>query len=550
MGFDEQLKLLLEDRANDAHISPEAWATIQDKVRRRPYGRALAVVASVAIVAGVAIAVPKLLQRGPVRIQTPATNPSSGDPTPADVASPDFSNAAFWPRSDIASARQYQSEVDGGVDDWMYDPEKVAEHFAMAFIGWKSAELQHDVAFDQVGELRRATFHLRPILAAGNGRPGTLHTIALVSLPGVSKPTWYVSQLTSDNLSLSEPKQSAQAVSPLAVKGEGVGFEATLNPEIRDDTGNKLHPRRGKDPGYIMAGSTEPQPFTASLAFDPPQTPRGIFVLVSSSGLEGPSGDWTIRRLLFETAALESASIVADDRADKALRCFFTARLDRNLAAAKGCMTARFASSWTEESFAGTSNPHITRFTVLKDVSRTASKAQVIVRTYESSTRSEADSYSEDSFVIIEDVDRFFVDSWIRGDTTTIQAPTSVTVFFRAVGSDACPGDAGYDSGWTSQKRVISKEGPGTQALQELFTGPLKQGSDTPVSALPLASRLITLKIESGVARVDVSRATGAGGGSCGMGIRLDQIRKTLLRFPTVKEVVISAEGDPNTFQP
>lgn len=107
-----------------------------------------------------------------------------------------------------------------------------------------------------------------------------------------------------------------------------------------------------------------------------------------------------------------------------------------------------------------------------------------------------------------------------------------------------CPGDAGYDSTWTYQTRAILKEGPGKQAIQELFTGPLPGKSEpTLTSALPAASRLVSLRIENGAAHMDVSRATEIGGGSCSMGVRVDQIRKTLMQFPTVKTVKISIEG-------
>lgn len=305
MGFDDRLKQLLEERAGEATPSPEAWEHIQRRLRMRPYVRALAIAISIAAIAGIAFAAPRILDRSRVTILTPASTPSPTE-APPDTSGIEFSNNAFWPLSDEETARRYQAKIDDGADPWMRDPEQVAERFAVAFIGWKSIVSSHDVTYDEVGTLRRATFHIRPILAAGNGRPGPQHTIRLVALPKAENPGWYISELVSDNIVLDQPLQASEITSPVTAKGRGVGFEATLNPEVRDDSGTKLHPRIGKDPGYIMAGATEIQPFEAALEYNTPTTPRGIVIVVSASGLEGPSADWTIVRVRFATTATTS----------------------------------------------------------------------------------------------------------------------------------------------------------------------------------------------------------------------------------------------------
>lgn len=64
-------------------------------------------------------------------------------------------------------------------------------------------------------------------------------------------------------------------------------------------------------------------------------------------------------------------------------------------------MTERYAASWDEVKFMGPANPHITRFTILSDNSRTKDEASVSVRTFQGSGDSPADSYTVDTFVVL-----------------------------------------------------------------------------------------------------------------------------------------------------
>lgn len=555
---DERLRDLLEEQARKASASSEAWERIRDRAGSRRYVRVLALGLATVVVAGIAFAAPKLISqfgRRDLEITTPASSPSPSGVNAAQEE--EFSDRAFWPRSDAESARAYQGRIDKGADPWMLDPEQVAERFAQDFIGWKSIVPSHDVEYDSSGSLRMARLHLRPVIGEGTGIPGTPHALTLVALAGVESPAWFVAGIASDDVEVTEPLTGAEISSPVRIRGAGVGYEATLHPEIRDDSGLKLHPRPDKDPGYIMAGSTEKQPFEASLEFNPATRPRGILIVTASTGIEGPSPDWTITRIRFtayesqETASSPAVPYAADDGADAALRCFFGARVRRDLEEAKRCMTSRFAATFDQASFAGTSNPHITRFTIVKDYSRTENEATIAVVTYEASTPSEADSYSEDTFVVVKDEKSgdWLVEEWKRGASVAISGATSVKVFFLQPGyADLCPGDAGYQSAWTDEsRRIPAGTGPQAQrALEELFTGPAPrpQPGGHPVNHLPLSSRLVSFRIENETAYVDVSRATERGGNPCLIGIRGDQIRKTLLQFSFIKDVVIFVEGE------
>ncbi|MEK6886195.1 MAG: GerMN domain-containing protein [Nanoarchaeota archaeon] len=108
------------------------------------------------------------------------------------------------------------------------------------------------------------------------------------------------------------------------------------------------------------------------------------------------------------------------------------------------------------------------------------------------------------------------------------------------------------DSGgnFVSVIRVIPKtEKVATAAINELIKGPTEaeklSGYGT---GIPSMAKLNSLVIVNGEARADFSRSTESGGSS---NPTTDQIRKTLLQFPTVKTVILSVDGKTeNIFQP
>ncbi|MBI2035967.1 MAG: GerMN domain-containing protein [Candidatus Liptonbacteria bacterium] len=104
-----------------------------------------------------------------------------------------------------------------------------------------------------------------------------------------------------------------------------------------------------------------------------------------------------------------------------------------------------------------------------------------------------------------------------------------------------------------SVTRVIPKTQAVAKAtLEELIKGPSAQEKTSGFgSAIPTGSKLNSISIVNGEARVDFNATAESGGGSCSMGLRKKQITETLMQFPTVKSVKLSVEGRMgDIFQP
>lgn len=135
-----------------------------------------------------------------------------------------------------------------------------------------------------------------------------------------------------------------------------------------------------------------------------------------------------------------------------------------------------------------------------------------------------------------------FIDSNIPAENTTVQI-----YFSRSSGEAVECGEVAVVS------RTIPKTTRvGKAALEELLKGPTTEeeigGYNTDI---PSGSKLNSLVIVNGEARADFNAVTEAGGGSCSMAARTNQIRRTLLQFPTVKTVVLSIDGrTKDIFQP
>ncbi|HXF82951.1 MAG TPA: GerMN domain-containing protein [bacterium] len=81
-------------------------------------------------------------------------------------------------------------------------------------------------------------------------------------------------------------------------------------------------------------------------------------------------------------------------------------------------------------------------------------------------------------------------------------------------------------------------------ALTELLEGPTpEERAQGLVSQIPPGTRLLAVRIEDGVARVDLSREVEAGGGSSSMLGRLWQIVYTATQLPQAARVQILIEG-------
>lgn len=101
--------------------------------------------------------------------------------------------------------------------------------------------------------------------------------------------------------------------------------------------------------------------------------------------------------------------------------------------------------------------------------------------------------------------------------------------------------------------RVIPKtQGVGAAAMAALLAGPNdgELGARPAMySVIPEGTRFLGLRIDAGIATVNLSREFEAGGGSASVLGRLAQVVYTLTQFPTVKGVRFELDGVPvNTF--
>jgi hypothetical protein len=86
----------------------------------------------------------------------------------------------------------------------------------------------------------------------------------------------------------------------------------------------------------------------------------------------------------------------------------------------------------------------------------------------------------------------------------------------------------------------------GTAALEALLEGPESFEAESGVgTAIPKGTQLLGLRIEDGIAFVDLTSEYESGGGSFSMFMRLAQVVCTLDQFPTVKGVLFSLDGEP-----
>jgi len=101
--------------------------------------------------------------------------------------------------------------------------------------------------------------------------------------------------------------------------------------------------------------------------------------------------------------------------------------------------------------------------------------------------------------------------------------------------------------------RVVPKtEAVAKAALEELLKGPTDaEKAAGYFTSIPLGSKLNSIVIVDGEARVDFDQTTQSGGGSCSMVERVSEINFTLKQFLTVKSVKLSIDGQTgDIFQP
>lgn len=86
----------------------------------------------------------------------------------------------------------------------------------------------------------------------------------------------------------------------------------------------------------------------------------------------------------------------------------------------------------------------------------------------------------------------------------------------------------------------------GSAAVESLLEGPEEDEQDLNIGTqIPTGTQLLGLKIQDGIAHVDLTSEFESGGGTLSMSMRLAQVVFTLTQFPTVKGVLFSLDGEP-----
>jgi len=104
----------------------------------------------------------------------------------------------------------------------------------------------------------------------------------------------------------------------------------------------------------------------------------------------------------------------------------------------------------------------------------------------------------------------------------------------------------GTENSAVSVIRAVDTPAVGANAIRALIEGPTPAEGDSGLwTSIPADTLLLGLKIENGLATIDLSREFEVGGGSYNILSRLAQVVYTLTQFPTVDRVLFYLDGQP-----
>jgi immunoglobulin-like protein involved in spore germination/sporulation and spore germination protein len=122
------------------------------------------------------------------------------------------------------------------------------------------------------------------------------------------------------------------------------------------------------------------------------------------------------------------------------------------------------------------------------------------------------------------------------------QAPTGTTLVRTYFDLGGPEGTAGLVA---TLREVPGTKAVATAAVNALLAGPTAAETSRSIgTAVPDGTQLLGLKIEGGIATIDLSSEFQAGGGGDAYRIRLGQVVYTLTQFPSVNGVALQIEGE------
>lgn len=231
---------------------------------------------------------------------------------------------------------------------------------------------------------------------------------------------------------------------------------------------------------------------------------------------------------------------------EKTVIDFLNARKQRDFNQAKPFLTLELANTIDPVEFAGVSNPHISRFEIVKSTFLPYGESCLVETKiyYEYTGQGETGSVINRYYVTCnpEGTTKYLIEAFPYVPPVNTASMIPVKVFFEK-----------NELQTFSVTRYIPQTSQVAKATLEILLLGLSDAEmdNGYFTELPIGSKLKSLSIVDGEARPDFTGRIQAGGGSSSMGVRVEQITKTLLQFPTVKTVKISVEGSSNdTFQP
>ncbi|HEV7807263.1 MAG TPA: Gmad2 immunoglobulin-like domain-containing protein [Solirubrobacteraceae bacterium] len=179
-------------------------------------------------------------------------------PAPADARY----DGALWPDPAVATADA--------------TPADVARSFVEDFVGMPKPALGE---FQQ-GDSRSGEI---PMLLVGEDRrPREDRVLATIALRQLDGRRWFVIAAIAEQARIERPRALEEISSPLRVAGEGAGFEGNLVVSLR-----AAFRRDPLAQDATPAGNMQAKPFSATLAFERPQTATGAVVVRDGGGLDG-----------------------------------------------------------------------------------------------------------------------------------------------------------------------------------------------------------------------------------------------------------------------
>jgi hypothetical protein len=264
--LERRVSAALHAEVDDISPASDSLGSIRGRARavrrrRRVVAGAIAAVAVAALV----VSVPAFRDDEGSNVSTqrdPAPSTTT-EPPPAPVAPAEAAGRALWP--DPAAPEQFD------------DPAPAARSFVSAVFGVEGAPLS-EVRTTADGEAE-----IDVLDRSESGAP--LDTVAsTLSLARLDDGHWFVTGARSDDVDIASPAPGASVASPLAVTGEGRGYEGTILIEVRSrTTGAPV-----LADGFDTAGAGES---LAPFAVDLPLPDQGgdaaaILVAMNTSGAE------------------------------------------------------------------------------------------------------------------------------------------------------------------------------------------------------------------------------------------------------------------------